>query len=793
MEGERCREGAARPHINPRFSPRKGGAPPGAPRVHINPKFARRGVVSTSSLSPQLPSVAPPLPQSAPPMTHINPKFAHRPLPSLPSLPSSRPEKPARSTRPTSCYVPSSSYPSTDPSTLPPHSHPSYSVDRRMEPIYASIRAPRLELDAAKTAEYEATIRATVAAARARAVPPPHHRLQPPPSKPARPSLRPAEAVANLSPSEKENQPSAVKKANIFTPLRNSAAFKKFGSRKLVRVKSPGSTPTTSFKKIGSKKLIRISEKSVTSSSKDKNSPSYQVKTKTKIVKAVKDTPSNRNKYKFSFITPLTNRKARHLHNSAKRSGSGGKKALSSFRSRFKLDRRSKAKANPQVLFPSTSHTRLKRLSGGTYKVSATKLQKVAAPAAKPGRAKYRAKLRTVNPSLAASKVITVQGVKFSVGDNGRKLKRLPSARELPASYSASASQQSTGYSAPASVHCTPPGAGTSPAEPRPSPGQPRHQAKVYLGGEELEEVEPGVFNRSRHSLTRQSITEAKNRSINIILKNQNRSKQYCMFYNKFGKCTKKEKGSCPFLHDAEKVAVCRRFLQGACVKEACLLSHRAAPEKMPACKFFLEGVCTREACPYLHTKVSPEADICPAFLKGYCPNGSDCRQRHVMACPEFDRSGACRLASRCPFPHVDRGAQPAAPHPEKRVAPAKPKRKSLGKTPECSKKSKVAGVRYYAEGPAEVAEEPAADGGMEEMEAKRKRLLRKIELAKQGWTGVTVTAEPAAALDDSGPYERIDSAEEEARPPVGQLGDFISLAGYSSEEEEAATQHRLI
>ena len=33
----------------------------------------------------------------------------------------------------------------------------------------------------------------------------------------------------------------------------------------------------------------------------------------------------------------------------------------------------------------------------------------------------------------------------------------------------------------------------------------------------------------------RQSITDAKNRSINIILKNQNRSKQYCMFYNKFG------------------------------------------------------------------------------------------------------------------------------------------------------------------------------------------------------------------------------------------------------------------
>ena len=50
---------------------------------------------------------------------------------------------------------------------------------------------------------------------------------------------------------------------------------------------------------------------------------------------------------------------------------------------------------------------------------------------------------------------------------------------------------------------------------------------KMYLGGEELEEVEPGVFTRSRHSLTRQN-------------QNQTRSKQYCMFYNKFGKCTER-------------------------------------------------------------------------------------------------------------------------------------------------------------------------------------------------------------------------------------------------------------
>jgi len=178
---------------------------------------------------------------------------------------------------------------------------------------------------------------------------------------------------------------------------------------------------------------------------------------------------------------------------------------------------------------------------------------------------------------------------------------------------------------------------------------------KTYIGGEEFDEIEPGVFTRSRHSLTRQSITHAKNRSINTILKVQNRSKQYCMFYNKFGKCTKKEKGSCPYIHDPEKIAVCRRFLQGACTKEKCLLSHNLAPEKMPACKFFLEGVCTRENCPYLHVKVNDKAGVCQRFLKGFCPNGADCGQRHVIACPEFDRTGACSKDTKCPFPHIHR------------------------------------------------------------------------------------------------------------------------------------------
>ena len=732
---------------------------------------------------------------------HINPKFANRPLPSIP------PPKPART-----------SLVRTQTSSASQISQP--------EPIYAKLNDPSLNIDPAKKESFEESIRkkvlinpnfpSTVVTRRSGAG-------SAAPSKPVRHSmmvtsdmtkhldkkLKKVKSVACITPKvnlpDKENLPSTSKSKNLFTPLRKSA-FKKIGSRKLVRrkSKSPG-TPKASFKKIGNKKLIRVVE----SGAQEKISTSqYDVKTKTKIIKNVKNTPSNASKYRFSFITPLSIKKSRPVRNSGSLKKTSGKKSLSSFRSRFKLDRRSKkAQVEPKVLFQSSSQSRLKTKSGATYRVSATKLSKLSQPPPKPHRHKTAA---PVPASLAANKVISLQGVKYSVADNGRKLRRMTSASTSgvssinnTTSYSASISCQATSSSpqtdtkADSGISSSPVGgANTSLAVGK----------KVYLGCEELEEVEPGVFTRSRHSLTRQSITQAKNRSINTIMKKNTRSKQYCMFFNKFGKCTKKEAGNCPFIHDREKIAVCRRFLQGSCHKENCLLSHKASPEKMPVCKFFLEGVCSKENCPYLHVKVSEKADICQAFLKGYCPNGADCKQRHVMACPEYDKVGVCsKPAGKCPFPHINK----TAGNTEKKVPPVKPKRKSLGQTPADHKKSRVQASRtsrYYDERKPEMEENKTEEASADitpELESKRKRLLRKIELAKQGWTGVSVSVikdESEEKLDDSGPYEKIDSessGEEEetrvAREPIGQLGDFISLAGYSSEDEEIHTDHRLI
>ena len=89
-------------------------------------------------------------------------------------------------------------------------------------------------------------------------------------------------------------------------------------------------------------------------------------------------------------------------------------------------------------------------------------------------------------------------------------------------------------------------------------------------------------------------------------------------------------------------------------------------------------------------------------------------------------------------------------------------------------------------------------------LEAKRERLMRKVELAKQGWTGVAVTAGPEPSQSqskadggddlDTTPYEEIDEDEEEddatadqtvlRRPPVGELPSFIPLSRDSGDED---------
>ncbi|XP_050303615.1 zinc finger CCCH domain-containing protein 3 [Anthonomus grandis grandis] len=124
-----------------------------------------------------------------------------------------------------------------------------------------------------------------------------------------------------------------------------------------------------------------------------------------------------------------------------------------------------------------------------------------------------------------------------------------------------------------------------------------------------------------------------------------------CPFYRKYGVCRGKENGKCFWKHDPDQVALCTKFLQGACLKEKCLLAHNVSPEKMPTCKYYLEGACSRENCPYLHVKINPKADVCRDFLEGFCKKAAECDKRHQYLCPEYEKYGKC-IKQRCAYPH---------------------------------------------------------------------------------------------------------------------------------------------
>ncbi|XP_007541070.1 zinc finger CCCH domain-containing protein 3 [Poecilia formosa] len=158
-------------------------------------------------------------------------------------------------------------------------------------------------------------------------------------------------------------------------------------------------------------------------------------------------------------------------------------------------------------------------------------------------------------------------------------------------------------------------------------------------------------------ALARHLASRAVQRSIAIIrhARQKKQQKQYCMYYNRFGKCNRGT--SCPFIHDPDKVAVCTRFLRGTC-KQAdgtCPFSHKVAKEKMPVCSYFLKGICNNSDCPYSHVYVSRKAEVCDDFVKGYCPEGEKCKKKHTLVCPDFSKTGSCPRGSRCKLQHRQR------------------------------------------------------------------------------------------------------------------------------------------
>ncbi|XP_034167844.2 zinc finger CCCH domain-containing protein 3 [Pangasianodon hypophthalmus] len=161
-----------------------------------------------------------------------------------------------------------------------------------------------------------------------------------------------------------------------------------------------------------------------------------------------------------------------------------------------------------------------------------------------------------------------------------------------------------------------------------------------------------------RTSNTRHVASRAVQKSLAIIRQarqKKQQAKNYCMYYNRFGKCNRGT--ACPYIHDPDKVAVCTRFLRGTCKQTdgTCPFSHKVSKEKMPVCSYFLKGICNNSSCPYSHVYVSHKAAVCQDFIRGYCPQGEKCKKKHTLVCPDFSRTGVCPQGTKCKLLHRQR------------------------------------------------------------------------------------------------------------------------------------------
>ncbi|XP_068094227.1 zinc finger CCCH domain-containing protein 3 isoform X2 [Hyperolius riggenbachi] len=179
-------------------------------------------------------------------------------------------------------------------------------------------------------------------------------------------------------------------------------------------------------------------------------------------------------------------------------------------------------------------------------------------------------------------------------------------------------------------------------------------------GKTDVSSISPVSLHSSRSSTpSRYIASRAVQRSLAIIRQAQHKKvkKEYCMYYNRFGRCNRGD--ACPFIHDPEKVAVCTRFVRGTCKADGtCPFSHKVSQDKMPVCSYFLRGICHKTDCPYSHVYVSRKAEICQDFLKGYCPMGAKCKKKHTLVCPHFAQKGTCPDGTKCKMQHHRRKRQ---------------------------------------------------------------------------------------------------------------------------------------
>lgn len=134
-------------------------------------------------------------------------------------------------------------------------------------------------------------------------------------------------------------------------------------------------------------------------------------------------------------------------------------------------------------------------------------------------------------------------------------------------------------------------------------------------------------------------------------------TKPQCRYFSRTGMC---QKGiHCRYVHDMNRVVLCRQFVVGKCERE-CIYSHERTEFNTPVCRFYIEGNCQNSNCRYIH-RVPPHGKdahyslwTCRPFaIGGWCLRGSMCPFLHLYNCPDFEEVGRCPRGKNCSLAHV--------------------------------------------------------------------------------------------------------------------------------------------
>ncbi|KAM9949203.1 hypothetical protein ACTFIT_010408 [Dictyostelium discoideum] len=139
--------------------------------------------------------------------------------------------------------------------------------------------------------------------------------------------------------------------------------------------------------------------------------------------------------------------------------------------------------------------------------------------------------------------------------------------------------------------------------------------------------IKPPLLINNKMKIS-EKIKEAINKKKLEVSEKKKKKKQYCLFFNRFGKCN--NGNDCRYEHEPKRVRICPKFIAGNCDDPDCKLQHSLDLDLMPICHLFLNRMCTNDNCPYLHVNLSKDTEVCPDFISGYCPKGSKCELKHT-------------------------------------------------------------------------------------------------------------------------------------------------------------------